>query len=97
MQRVTKPASALNTEYDSRIVRVSSGAAGITRPQFTQDGTLQKVYCLNCGVAGGAVTSEVPAFLRGDPGVIYVCGDCEAAGNVKLPPDAISFARYREA
>ena len=94
---MSKPASALNTEYDSRIVRVSSGTAGITRPQFTQDGTLQKVYCLNCGKPGGAVTAEVPTFMRGDPGVIYVCDLCEREGKVRLPPDAISFSRYREA
>ena len=91
---VTKPASALNVEFDSRIIRVSTGTAGITRPRFTLSGELQQVYCLNCGRPGGAVTSEIPHYLRGDPGVIYVCGACSGL-ELNLPPDAISFERYR--
>ena len=95
---MTKPASSLNREFDSRIVTVSAGPGGITRPQFTPDGLFQKVYCLGCGKDGGGVTSEIPAFLRGEPGVIYICDACVSEGRVgSLPPDAISLAKYKEA
>ena len=85
---------SLNTEFDSRIIRVTAGVSGITRPKFDLSGQLQEVYCLNCGRPGGAVTAEIPHYLRGDPGVIYVCGPCSSL-NLDLPPDAISFERYR--
>lgn len=95
---MTRPASALNTEFDSRILRVSVGGLAVTRPQFTSDGRLTKVYCLHCGKAGGAVTAEIPAFLRGDPGVIYVCLECTDAlgaipGAHPLPDYATSHVR----
>lgn len=93
---MSKPASAINTEFDSRVIRVSSSAAaGITRPSFTQDGAFQKVSCLNCGRPGGAVTADIPAFLKGDPGVIYVCDECDGRLG-PLPLHAISFERRRE-
>ena len=92
---MTRSASDLNAEFDSRVLRVSSGSFGITRPGFTQDGRLQKVYCLHCGKPGGAVTAEIPAFLRGDPGVIYVCLECDGKFGT-LPAHAISFAGRRE-
>ena len=82
----------LNTEFDSRILRVSSGAAGITRPRIGRKGDLERVYCLHCGKDGGAVTVIPPAF-RGDPGVIYVCDDCDGKFGA-LPGHAISFERY---
>lgn len=89
-----RPSSSLNTEFDSRIVRVSSGAAGITRPRITPDGALERVFCLHCGAPGGAV-SAMPAALRGDPGVIYVCDDCDGKFG-ELPTHATSLVRYRE-
>lgn len=84
----------LNREFDSRILTVSNGFGGITRPQLLPGG-LEKVSCLHCGKPGGAVTAEIPAPLRGDPGVIYVCGECDATFG-KLPAHAISFERRRE-
>lgn len=90
-----RPASRLNTEFDSRVLRVSAGYAGMTRPEFTQDGRLQKVYCIHCHKPGGAVTSEIPAFLRGDPGVIYVCPACDGKLG-SLPLSAIHFENHRE-
>lgn len=93
---MTKPASPFNTEFDSRILRVSVGAKAVTRPKFTQDGALQKVYCLHCGKDGGAVTSSIPVFLKGDPGVIYICDECheklgKLPGAHPLPEVAHSF------
>lgn len=34
-------------------------------------GIMSKVYCINCGASGGAVTEEWAAQ------VVYVCDDCE--------------------
>ena len=91
---MTKPASALNTEFDSRVLRVSAGYGGMVRPAITSDGGLVKVSCLNCGKPGGAVSESIPAFMRGDPGVIWVCGACHDKLGL-LPAAAISFERYR--
>lgn len=88
-----RPVSAINTEFDSRILRVSSGAAGITRPQIGRTGTLERVYCLHCGKDGGAVSAVIPAAIRGDPGVIYVCNDCDGTFG-ELPTHATSLIRY---
>jgi hypothetical protein len=85
---------ALNTEFDSRILRVSSGSAGITRPQIMQDGKLERVFCLHCGKDGGAVT-VIPPAIRGDPGVIYVCNECDGTFG-ELPTHATSLIRYHE-
>lgn len=87
--------SRLNTEYDSRLVRTSVGAAGVVRPEVTPDGQLTKVYCLNCGKPGGAVSAELPPFLRNDPGVVYVCVECEASLG-PLPLQAISFSHRKD-
>ena len=92
---MTRPASDLNAEFDSRVIRVSSGPAGITRPAITPNGRLQKVYCLNCGKPGGAVSAGIPAFLRGDPGVIYVCDACDGKLG-SLPAQAVSLVRYKQ-
>ncbi len=81
----------LNVEFESRIVRVSSGAGGITRPQITSDG-LTRISCLNCGAPGGAVTADLPPALRGDPGVIYICPACDGRLG-RLPAHAISFGK----
>ena len=86
---------AINTEFDSRVLRVSSGPGGITRPRFTMDGLLQKVSCLNCGKASGAVSASIPPLLRGDPGVIYVCDDCDGKLGT-FPAHAMGFERYRQ-
>lgn len=86
-------AQALNTEFDSRIVRVSIGAAGVTRPSLAPDG-LERVYCLHCGTPGGYVTAELPPALWHDPGVIYVCPECDAKFG-RLPAHAISFEHRR--
>lgn len=88
-------ASSLNTEYDSRLVRVSVGAGGVTRPEFTPDGGLQKCYCLHCGKPGGYVSAELPPYLRGDPGVVYVCVECESRLG-PLPLQAISFDHRKD-
>lgn len=92
MRRMATP---LNREFDSRVLTVSIGPAGVTRPRIGRTGELERVYCLHCGKPGGAVTAQIPAFLRGDPGVIYVCGECDAKFG-KLPAHAISFERRRE-
>lgn len=84
--------TTLNTEFDSRILRVSSGAAGITRPRIGRMGDLERVYCLHCGKDGGAV-SVIPPSIRGDPGVIYVCDDCDGTFG-ELPTHAKSLIRY---
>lgn len=84
--------SRLNTEFDSRIVRVSLGAGGITRPQISADGGLARIACLNCGAPGGAVSAELPPALRGDPGVIYICPACDGRLG-RLPAHAISFGK----
>ena len=102
--------SRFNTEFDSRITRVSSGPAGITRPSFVQAplndpgapstwgqhaldmGWFERVYCLHCGRSGGAVSADIPTALRGDPGVIYICGECDGKFG-RLPAHAIGFER----
>lgn len=92
---LSKPASILNTEFDSRVLRVSTGFGGVTRPHFTQNGALAKVSCLHCGKDGGAVSASIPPMLRGDPGVIYVCDACDGTFGA-LPAHAIGFERYRQ-
>lgn len=92
---MSKPASLVNTEFDSRILRVSSGFGGMTRPSITPNGALVKVSCLHCGKDAGAVSASIPPALRGDPGVIYICDECEAKVG-SLPAHAIGFARYRQ-
>lgn len=84
-----------NREFDSRLLRVTIGAAGVTRPQVTPNGQLAKVYCLNCGKPGGAVSGHIPPALRGDPGVIYICLECDAKMG-GLPAHAVGFERRRE-
>lgn len=100
----------LNTEFDSRVLRTSLGVGGVTKPRradtshLPTDGTwcphceppgaLDKLYCLNCGKEGAGVTAELPAAMRGDPGVIWVCNDCEARQG-SLPMQAISFEQRR--
>jgi uncharacterized protein YlaI len=87
--------SRLNTEYDSRILTVSLGAGGMVTPQFSKDGQLERVHCLNCGKPGGYVTAELPVALRNDPGVIYVCADCDGRLGA-LPAHAISFDHRKD-
>ena len=86
--------SAINTEFDSRILRVTSGPAGITRPRHVATTTMQYVFCLHCGKSGGA-TDVVPAALKGDPGMIYVCMDCDGKLG-PMPTHASSFVRYKQ-
>lgn len=90
---MARPMSAINTEFDSRILRVSMGAAGVTRPSVLTS-SLEKVYCLHCGKPGGA-TTVVPPALRGDPGMIYVCLECDGKLGA-MPTSAYSFVRYKE-
>lgn len=87
--------SGLNTEFDSRILRVSASMSGsVTRPQITSDAKLERMYCLHCGKPGGAVTAGVPAALRNDPGLIYICDAChDTFGG--LPAHAVSFENRR--
>lgn len=89
-----RPASAINTEFDSRILRVSTGFGGVTRPRILS-ATLEQVFCLHCGKSGGGATANLPAALKGDPGLIYICGECEAKVG-QLPTHATSFVRYKE-
>lgn len=91
-------ASRFNTEFDSRVLRVSTGAGGITRPRISQDGHRHRTYCLNCGKPAGAVEAiggDLPLALRNDPGVIYICEECDAKMG-RLPAHAISFSHRRE-
>ena len=90
--QLSRPASSLNTEFDSRILRVSAGYAGMTRPAITPNGALVKVSCLHCGKDGGAVSASIPAFMRGDPGVIYVCLECDGKLGT-MPGHAMHFER----
>jgi hypothetical protein len=86
----------LNTEFDSRILRVSTSMGGrTTRPAVSHDGRLEQVYCLHCGKPGGAVTAGVPAFLRHDPGLIYICNACDGTFG-KLPAQAVGFEHRKE-
>lgn len=85
---------AFNTEFDSRVIRVSSGAFGVVRPRFVGVTTLQKVYCLHCGKPGGA-TDVVPAALKGDPGMVFICDACDGKLG-SMPTHASSFVRYKE-
>lgn len=87
--------SAFNTEFDSRIVRVSAGAFGVTRPKLSLDGSLAQTFCLNCGKPMGAVSSVIPPALRGDPSVITVCTDCDGKLGT-MPTHARSYVRYKE-
>lgn len=101
-----------NTAWDSRVVRVSIGAGGVTRPRLLDingaigvaPGTpasmrsiLRKtdygtpVHCLGCGARGGAVAGEIPVALRHDPGVVYICPNCDGRFGT-LPAHAVSFA-----
>lgn len=92
---MSKPLSSLNTEFDSRIVRVSSGPAGVTRPRILLDNRdLERVWCLHCGKPGGA-TTRVPPAAKGDPGMIYICLDCDGKLG-SLPTHATSLVRYKE-
>lgn len=88
-------AGRLNLEFDSRVLRTSMGAGGMTKPVVTPNGGLTKISCLNCGRPAGAVSSSIPPALRGHPGVIFVCEPCEAKVG-SLPAQAISFERYRQ-
>ena len=81
-----------NTEFDSRILRVSVGAGGVVRPKISQNGAMVDLSCLHCGRSAGAVSASIPAPLQGDPGVIYVCLSCESRLG-PLPAHAISFER----
>jgi hypothetical protein len=87
-----KPGSTINSEYDSRVQRVSIGPAGMLRPRITDRG-LEPTYCLHCHAPMGAVSSVIPTTLRGKPGVITICTKCEAAMG-PLPAHAIGFQRY---
>jgi uncharacterized protein YlaI len=80
-----------NTEFDSRILRVSMGALGMTRPRVVANG-LERVYCLNCGTTMGAVSEVIPIQLRNVPGVITICGECEHKVGT-LPAQAIGYER----
>lgn len=94
---MSKPASALNVEFDSRIVRVSIGPAGMIRPSLTTNG-LEKVYCVHCGKPSGAVTADLPPAARHDPAPLVLCDDCQNThGRIPgfLPSEAISFS-HRE-
>jgi hypothetical protein len=42
----------------------------------------EPVYCVSCGSLDGFVPTELP------PGVIYLCGDCEATYGV--PPEMLA-------
>lgn len=85
----------LNTEFDSRILRVSASMGGhVTRPKISRDASLERMYCLHCGKPGGAVTADVPASLRNDPGLIYICDACAGTFGA-LPASAVSFAHRR--
>lgn len=65
---------------------------GDSRPQRTTAtiqspmGELLRIYCLNCGKPGGAVTANVPY-------VLYLCDPCAAThGGLPLPeipPDLV--------
>lgn len=83
--------SAINTEFDSRILRVSSGAAGITRPSVLPQGNV-RTYCLHCGKPAGMVT-DIPPSIKGDPGILIICDACESRIG-RLPGHAIHFTRY---
>lgn len=85
--------SRFNIEYDSRVLRVSAGAAGVTRPKISQDGHRSRAYCLNCGAPGGAfeaIGADLPIALKGDPGFIYVCDACTGKLGT-MPLHAVSF------
>ena len=65
---------------DSRILHVSSGAAGIIRKTLTQKGTLERAFCISCGRPGGWVSSEQL------DSAIYVCSVCDRVnGPLPLP------------
>lgn len=100
------PASRLNLEYDSRILRTSVGHGGAIRPQLADTshlpengtwcphcpppGPLDKLFCLSCGKEGSAVTAGLPPALAGRPGVIWICNECESK-KLKLPTTATSY------
>jgi len=59
---------------DSRVLRTSVGAGGVTAPRLSPDGRHQRVYCVNCGrLAGWATLPE-----GGLDGIIYICDACES-------------------
>ena len=90
--------ASLNTEFDSRIVRVSIGPAGMLRPKILTNG-VEQVYCVHCHKPSGAITSDLPAVARNDPAPLVMCDECvRVNGHLPgfLPSEAISFSHRRE-
>jgi hypothetical protein len=86
-----------NVEFDSRILRVSIGAAGVTRPRLLSNG-LEKVYCAHCGKPSGAITADLPLAARHDPAPLIICDACHEANKGIpgfLPNEAIGFGHRR--
>ena len=102
---------AINTEYDSRVLRVSTGFGGITRPRFIDAvpdfvldgmnprgpalGQLERVSCVGCGKPAGAVSAGLPVAQSRDPGVLYLCTPCREKYG-SLPLHAISYENRKE-
>jgi len=86
-----------NTEFDSRILRVSIGAGGMTRPKLLDKG-LEAVYCIHCHKSTGAMTSDMPLAARHDPAPFVLCDACHEANKAIpgfLPSEVIGFGHRR--
>lgn len=90
---------ALNTDLDSRVLRVSTGFGGLTRPRFAHyergvasgaqcphcpsPGPIEETHCPSCGASTGAVTAGLPPSLRGSPALTVTCDACDAKYGTK--------------